>query len=71
LQVCHRIRVPRALAWTRRDKIAAPAAYAIDYFRYFVFTDSAWDPTSLEFAPSLDVMDAPDHQLLDASSAGS
>jgi feruloyl esterase len=46
--------------------LAQPVGYAVDYFKYRVFRDAAWDPRSLNFDSHLALVDTPANRLFDA-----
>lgn len=47
--------------------LAQPVGYAVDYFKYRVFKDAAWDPRSLNFDSHLALVDTPANRIFDAT----
>jgi feruloyl esterase len=47
--------------------LAQPVGYAVDYFKYRVFKDAAWDPRSLNFDAHLALVNTPANLLFDAT----
>lgn len=47
--------------------LAQPVGYAVDYFKYRVFKDAAWDPRSLNFDGHLALVNTPANLLFDAT----
>jgi feruloyl esterase len=46
-----------------------PVGYAVDYFKYIVFKDPAWDPKALNFDSHVAVAARPENLVFDASNA--
>jgi feruloyl esterase len=46
---------------------AQPVGYAVDYFKYRVFKDPAWDPKTLNFDAHLALVNTPANLLFDAA----
>jgi feruloyl esterase len=47
--------------------VRQPVGYAVDYFKYRVFKDPAWDPTSLNFDAHLALVETPENRIFDAT----
>ena len=47
--------------------LAQPVGYAVDYFKYRVFKDAAWDPRSLNFDGHMALVNTPGNLLFDAT----
>jgi feruloyl esterase len=46
-----------------------PVGYAVDYFKYIVFDDPAWDPRTLNFDSHVAIAARPDNLIFDATNA--